>query len=85
MYPPYGTRVADLRNLAAATRLTIEARRRGLSGDALAAFVANAPADMRDVFTGKPFEYDAAKKELRPVLREKNTVLGEKGPYALPL
>jgi hypothetical protein len=85
MYPPYGTRVADLRNLASATRLTIEARRRGLSGDALAAFVANAPADMRDVFTGKPFEYDAAKKELRPVLREKNTVLGEKGPYALPL
>jgi hypothetical protein len=85
MYTNYGTRVADLRNLASATRLTIEARRRGLSGDALAAFVANAPADMRDVFTGKPFEYDAAKKELRPVLREKNTVLGEKGPYALPL
>ena len=84
-YASYGTRVADLRNLASATRLTIEARRRGLSGDALPAFVANAPADMRDVFTGKPFEYDAAKKELRPVLREKNTVLGEKGPYALPL
>jgi hypothetical protein len=84
-YASYGTRVADLRNLASATRLTIEARRRALSGEALAAFVANAPADMRDVFTGKPFEYDAAKKELRPVLREKNTVLGEKGPYALPL
>ena len=85
IYTNYGTRVADLRNLASATRLTIEARRRALSGEALAAFVANAPADMRDVFTGKPFEYDAAKKELRPVLREKNTVLGEKGPYALPL
>ena len=84
-YSNYGTRIADLRNLAAATRLTIEVRRRGLAGDALAAFVANAPADMRDVFTGKPFEYDATKKELRPVLREKNTVLGEKGPYALPL
>ena len=78
-YSNYGTRIADLRNFAAATRLTIEARRRGVTGDALAQFVASAPADMRDVFSGNAFVYDAAAKRLRIELRAKSTVLGDKG------
>lgn len=84
MYADYGTRVADLRNLAAATRLTIEARRRGLTGDPLVNFVANAPDGMRDLFTGKPFAYDAAGKRLRIDLKTRSTILGEKN-YELPL
>jgi hypothetical protein len=85
MYPVYGTRVADLRNLAAATRLAIEARRRGLSGDALSQFVTTSPAEMRDVFTSSPFAYDAVHKRLRVQLRERTNFLGDKGPYELPL
>jgi hypothetical protein len=85
MYADYGTRVADLRNFAAVTRLTIEARRRGLTGDALAQFVANAPADMRDVFSGKAFSYSAATKRLNIELRAKSTVLGDKGFYEVSL
>jgi hypothetical protein len=81
----YGTRVADLRNLAAATRLTIEARRQGLHGEALARFVAQAPEDMRDVFTGQPFPYNRQTRELTIVLREKSPVLGDAGEYRLPL
>jgi len=81
----YGTRIADLRNLAAATRLTIAVRRRPLAGDALAQFVANAPGDMRDVFTGRPFVYDSARKRLSVELRERSTILGDKGPYELQL
>ena len=85
-YPGYGTRVADLRNLAAATRLTIEARRRGLSGDALAQIIASAPNDQRDVFSGKAFVYDAATGQLRIALRERSSTPGEKGAtYSLPL
>ena len=78
-YGAYGVRGADLRNLAAATRLTIEARRRALFGDALVRFIANAPEDMRDVFSGNAFVYDVASKCLRIELREKSTILGEKG------
>ncbi len=85
MYPGYGVRVADMRNLAAATRLTIEARRRGLSGDALSQFVTASPAEMRDVFTTSPFTYDAPRKRLCVELRERNSFLGDKGPYELAL
>ena len=86
MYPSYGTRVADMRNLAAATRLTIESRRRGLSGDALAQFIAAAPPEKRDVFSAKAFVYDATTKQLRLELHERSTILGEQGTtYSLPL
>ncbi len=84
-YANYGVRVADLRNFAAATRLTIEARRRQLTGDALVQFVAKAPSDMRDVFTGRPFSYDQARKRLVVELHERSTVLGDKEPYELAL
>ncbi len=84
-YDVYGTRVADLRNFTAVTRLTIEARRRGLTGDALAQFVANAPADMRDVFSGQAFIYDAMTKRLRVELRTKSNVLGDAGSYEVML
>ncbi len=83
-YGTYGSRAWDVVNLAAATRLTIEARRRGLQGDALAQFVANAPAGMRDVYTEKPFSYDATTKKLKVELRTRSTVLGEKS-YELSL
>lgn len=84
-YIPYGTRIADLRNLAAATRMTIEARRLGLSGEALARFIDHAPDDMRDVFTRQPFAYNPQARELTIVLRHKSTVLGDTGEYRLPL
>ena len=84
-YPGYGTRVADLRNFAAATRLVIEARRRGLSGEALSQFVSASPAGTRDVFSASPFAYDAVQKRLRVQLRERSNFLGDKGPYELPL
>lgn len=84
MYRDYGVRVAELRNLAAATRLTIEARRRGLSGEALTRFIGAAPADMRDVFSRQPFVYDQTAKHLRIELRQRSTVLGEKS-YELAL
>jgi hypothetical protein len=84
MYRDYGVRVADLRNLAAATRLTIEARRRSLAGEALTRFIGAAPADMRDVFSRQPFVYDQTAKHLRIELRQRSTVLGEKS-YELAL
>lgn len=84
-YASYGVRVADLRNSAAATRLTIEARRRQLAGDALVQFVENASGDMRDVFTGRPFFYDSLRKRLSIELRERSTILGDKGTYELQL
>ena len=83
-YAAYGTRIADLRNLAAATRLTIEARRRGLQGEALARFVTEAPENMRDIFSKAPFAYDPSQRQLTIQLRGKSTVLGE-GSYTLPL
>ena len=83
-YDQYATRTHDVRNLAAATRLTIEARRQGLRGDALSRFVPSAPAGMRDVFTDKPFAYDATKRKLSVELRTQSTVLGDKS-YALDL
>jgi hypothetical protein len=83
-YSDYGLRAYDVINLAAVTRLTIEARRRGLQGDALVQFVATAPENMRDVYSGKPFAYDAAKKKLTIELRTRSTVLGEKS-YELSL
>jgi len=82
---PLGTRIADLRNLAAATRLTIEARRQGLSGEVLARFIAQAPEEMRDVFSRQAFAYNVQTRELTIVLREKSPVLGEAGEYRLPL
>ncbi|MFC3684294.1 hypothetical protein [Hydrogenophaga luteola] len=85
IYEPYGIRIADVRNLAAATRLSLEARRRGLAGQALAAFVADAPPGMRDVFTRQPFAYNPQARELTIVLRHKSPVLGEAGEYRLPL
>ena len=83
-FTSYGTRIADLRNLAAATRLTIEARRQGLHGEALIQFVAEAPENMRDIFSKAPFTYDPGQRRLTIQLREKSTVLGE-GSYTLPL
>lgn len=83
-YADYGRRVDDVRTLAAATRLTIEARARGLQGEQLAAFVANAAADMRDAATGEPFAYNAQTKLLTIKLQTKSSVLGEKS-YNLPL
>lgn len=86
MYADYGVRVADLRNLAAATRLTVEARRRGVSEAELASFIANAPAGMRDAFSGQPFAYDVGLKQLRVELRAHSTVLGKKeATYRLAL
>jgi hypothetical protein len=85
IYTDYGIRIADLRNFAAVTRLTIEARRRGLTGDALTQFIANAPAEMRDVFSGNAFSYDVAAKRLRVELRAKSNVLGDVGPYEVAL
>ena len=85
-YGNYGVRVADLLNLAAATRLTVEVRRRGLVGAALAQFVAAAPPEMREVFSAKAFVYDATTKQLRLELHERSTILGEQGTtYSLPL
>jgi hypothetical protein len=84
-YVAYGTRISDLRNLAAATRLTIEVRRQGLSGEALARFITQAPEDMRDVFTRQPFAYDAQARELTIVLRKNSPILGDPGEYRLPL
>jgi hypothetical protein len=83
-FTDYGKRVHDVRNLAAGTRLTIEARRRRLQADALAQFVASAPVGMRDVYTGKPFVYDAVKRKLTIELKMKSNVLGEKS-YELDL
>ena len=84
-YVEYGVRVADLRNLAAVTRLSIEVRRRALSGDAVASFIANPPIGMRDVFTDKSFAYDAAAKALSVELRTRSSILGDKGIYSLQL
>ncbi len=86
-FASYGTRIADLRNLAAATRLTLEARRQGIApGKVSADWVRNAPADMRDVFTGEPFEYNPERKVLRVLLRAPSTALGMAGEtYELPL
>jgi hypothetical protein len=83
-YRDYGGRTYDIRTLAAATRLTIEARARGLQGEQLAAFIANAPADMRDAARGEPFAYNAQTKLLTIKLQTKSSVLGEKS-YNLPL
>lgn len=80
----YGLRAHDVLNLTAATLLTIEARRQALSGEALAQFVAWAPADMRDRVTGEAFAYDPTKRMLTVVLQTKSSVLGEKS-YQLPL
>jgi len=84
-YATHGTRIADLRNLAAAARLTIEARRQGLTGEALASFIARAPEGMRDVFTQQAFAYQPDTRTLGIVLRGKSPVLGEPGRYALGL
>ncbi len=83
-YGDYGLRAWDVVNLAAATRLTIEARRRGLQGDGLVQFIANAPEGMRDVYTEQAFAYDASTKKLSISLRMKSTVLGDKS-YQLSL
>jgi hypothetical protein len=84
-YVDYGVRVADLMTLANAARLTIHARRQGLSGVALAKWVADAPPQMRDVRSKQPFRYDVNERKLNVVLQTKSTVLGDKGPYSLPL
>ncbi len=84
MYAQYGTRIADLRNLAAATRLAITARTKGVAKADLAAFIAAAEPDQRDVFTGQPFAFDAAGGRLRVQLRTPSTVLGQES-YELPL
>ncbi|MGM9425695.1 hypothetical protein [Hydrogenophaga sp. MI9] len=84
-YTRYGIRIADVRNLAAATRLTLEARRQRLSGDALTAFVSSAPPNMRDVFTRQPFAYHPVTHKLGVILRNKSSVLGEPGVYELVL
>lgn len=84
-YTFYGTRIADLRNLAAATRLTIEVRRRSLTGEALTRFIASAPEGMRDVFTQQAFAYNPQTRKLDIVLREKSHVLGAPGTYELSL
>jgi hypothetical protein len=83
-FTEYGKRIHDVRNLAAATRLTIDARRQGFQGDALVKFVASAPEDMRDVYTQKQFAYDAVRRKLTVDLRTRSTVLGEKS-YELDL
>lgn len=84
MYGDYGTRVADLRNLAAATRLTIAARAGAVPKSGFAAFIAAAAPDQRDVFTGRPFAFDAVTGRLQMQLRVPSTVLGE-ARYELPL
>ena len=84
MYGDYGTRVADLRNLAAATRLTVAARADAVPKSGFAAFIAAAAPDQRDVFTGRPFAFDAVTGRLQVQLRVPSTVLGE-ARYELPL
>lgn len=83
-YADYGTRVADLRNLAAATRLTISARAQGVTAAKLAALVASAPGDQRDVFSGEALAYDATARKLKIKLRTKSSILGNDG-YELAL
>jgi hypothetical protein len=83
-YDHYGQRTHDVRNLAAATRLTIEARRQAVRSDELIALVASAPRGARDVFTEKPFTYDPAVGKLTINLSTKSSVLGET-LYQLPL
>jgi len=48
-------------------------------------FVAQAPADMRDVFSQQAFTYDPHQRHLTVVLRETSPVLGEPGTYMLHL
>lgn len=84
-YASYGTRVADLRNLAAATRLMIQLRGLHADPDSMGRMNNEAPEDMRDVFTKKPFDIDPVKRILRVQLREKSTFLGAPGPYELGL
>lgn len=83
-YADYGTRVGDLSNLAAATRLTISAREQGVAAVKLAAFVTSAPADQRDVFSAEPLAYDATARKLKIKLRTKSSILGNDG-YELAL
>ncbi|MEZ5704380.1 MAG: hypothetical protein R3E56_02965 [Burkholderiaceae bacterium] len=74
----HGTRIADLRNLAAATRLVMEARRQGVApGEVETDWVQRAPDGLRDVFTNAPFELDIERKVLTIVIRAPNTVLGD--------
>lgn len=77
LYQDYGLRVADLRNLAAATRLTVAARATGVLPAQMGAFVATAPADQRDVFSGDAFAYDAVARRLKVKLRTKSSTLGD--------
>ena len=46
--------------------------------------MAEAPENMRDIFSKAPFTYDPGQRRLPIQLREKSTVLGE-GSYTLPL
>lgn len=84
-YEGYGTRVADLLNFAAATRLIAEAKKRGVRPAALPAWIEQAPTNQRDLYTNQPFSLDPTGPALRVLLKSRNLVLGEAGEYRLPL
>jgi len=84
-YGHYGVRVSDLMNLANATRLSISVRQRGLTGPALEKWIAEAPAEMRDISSQQPFRYDANERKLHVNLRTSSHFLGKGPSYALPL
>lgn len=84
-YESYGTRVADLLNFAAATRLIAEAKKRGVGPAALPDWIEQARTDQRDLYTNQPFSFDPAGPALRVPLKHRNPVLGEAGEYRLPL
>lgn len=84
-YESYGTRVADLLNFAAATRLIAESKKLGVKPADLPAWIEQAPANQRDLYTNQEFSFDPAGPALRVPLKHRNPVLGDAGEYRLPL
>ena len=79
-------RALDDSCLKSGTRLTLPTALTDIRVNlSLGQFISAASADMRDVFTAKPFAYDASSKRLRIELRERSSILGDKGPYELAL
>ena len=84
-YQSYGTRVADVLNFAAATRLVAEAKKQAVVPAALPAWLKQAPSDHRDLYTDQPFLFDPAGPALQVPLKQRNPILGDPGEYRLPL
>jgi hypothetical protein len=84
-YDEYPIRIADVLNFAAATRLVLSARQQQVTADALPQWVQQAPANMRDIYTGQPFAVEPAGNAVLVNLKHRNSFLGEPGAYRLPL